>query len=188
MASDTVTDDTLALAPLGADLKVLLRHGLPLRPEIVPDALTRLNGAVARSVDPDDRLARLDGLEKLLRAELKHFGVARLQKPAGALFGLGGAAGGNLTERRHKAATLAGYQLDHFRKRIEPQIVSASLRGSYIKTGCNTSGAEEETDSRSRLRGRPRQSRPNTLSGPIPLRTKRCSRASGPTSTDCGRS
>jgi hypothetical protein len=37
-----------------------------------PDELLQLKGAVARSVEPEDRFARVDALERLLRAELKH--------------------------------------------------------------------------------------------------------------------
>lgn len=110
------------LEPLVGALRRLLRSGLPLRPEMAPEELLNLRSVIARSVEPHQRLARVDGLERLLRAELKVLGLVKLRKAAQALFGFGSAAGLTLTERRHRAATLAGYELDHFRKRIEPRI------------------------------------------------------------------
>jgi hypothetical protein len=118
----TYVQDAAALDPLVAALRGLLRFGLPLRPETAPDELLGLKGVLARSVDPGQRLARVDALEKLLRAELKHLGLVNLRRPAQALFGFGSGAGLTLTDRRHRAAALAGYELDHFRKRIEPKI------------------------------------------------------------------
>lgn len=119
-APPTPGDDELR-ALIGS-LRLVLRTGLPLQPDATPDELLHLSGVVARSVDPGQRLARVDALERLLRAELTQLGLVGLRKPAQALFGFGASAGLTLTDRRHKAATLAGYELNHFRKRIEPKI------------------------------------------------------------------
>jgi hypothetical protein len=121
-AATPVETDAETLGPLVAGLKQVLRLGLPLRPDTPIGGLLHLKGAIARSVDPNDRLAIIDGLDRLLRAELKHLGLVNLRKPAQTLFGFGSAAGLNLTDRRGRAATQAGYELDHFRKRIEPKI------------------------------------------------------------------
>lgn len=103
-------------------LRKLLRQGLPLQPDKTPDELLHLSGVIARSVDPKQRLARVDALERLLRAELKQLGLVDLRQPAQALFGFGASAGQTLTDRRHRAATLARYELNHFRKRVEPKV------------------------------------------------------------------
>ncbi|UUY01570.1 hypothetical protein LRS13_12580 [Svornostia abyssi] len=119
-APPTSGDDELQ--GLIGSLRLVLRTGLPLQPDATPDELLHLSAVVARSVDPGQRLARVDALERLLRAELKQLGLVGLRKPAQALFGFGASAGLTLTDRRHKAATLASYELNHFRKRIEPKI------------------------------------------------------------------
>lgn len=97
--------------------------GLPLRPDHPPEALLSLAGVTARSVRPDDPLARLDALERLLKSELRRFGRPELRSAALLLFGVT-RAGGTLSERRRRAANTADYNLDHFRKRLEPQIVA----------------------------------------------------------------
>lgn len=110
------------LEPLLDSVREVLRAGLPLLPSNTPDALLALDGVTARSVLPHDPLARLDGLDRLFKRELRRLGLVELRRPAAALFGLTG-QGGTLTERRRRAAELSGYEFDHLRKRIEPRIV-----------------------------------------------------------------
>src|SRR6202012_5190281 len=82
-----------------------------------------LNGVTARSVKPDDELARVDALDRLLRMELRRFALVD-QRPAAALiFGVGTSRGTNLTARRSAAASAVEYSLDHFRRRIEPKLI-----------------------------------------------------------------
>ncbi|HSS34289.1 MAG TPA: hypothetical protein VLL27_13515 [Solirubrobacterales bacterium] len=103
-------------------LKTVLRTGIPLRPDQVPDDLLQLNGVIARSVRSGDRLARVDALERLLKGTLKAIVPKQRREAATGLFVV--ARGGRtLTERRRHAANLLDYELHHFRKRIEPQIL-----------------------------------------------------------------
>jgi hypothetical protein len=119
MATEDNTDD---LAKLMQALKLVLRGGLPLRPDNAPAELLDLPGVVARSVRPDDRLAQAAALEQLLRATLKRLEPADRRAAAEGLFVV--ARGGRtLTQRRTHAAHELGYELHHFRKRIEPKLL-----------------------------------------------------------------
>lgn len=117
--------DALASDALGATVKALrtvVRKGLPLRPDLVPDGLLNLAGVVARSVKPDDRLARVDALERLLKATFKAVVPKPRREAVEGLF-LVARGGETLTERRRYAADALDYELDHFRKRIEPKLL-----------------------------------------------------------------
>lgn len=111
---------TVAVALVLA-VKSVLRKGLPLRPTSAPQVLLALDGVTALSVRPQDPLARLDALDRLLRRELRRLELVELRRSAAVLFGLVGS--GTLTERRRRAAEAAEYESDHFRKRVEPKIV-----------------------------------------------------------------
>lgn len=103
-------------------LKAVLQTGLPLKPDQVPDDLLKLAGVIARSVRVDDRLARVDALERLLKATFKAFAPKERREAVMGLFVV--ARGGRtLTERRRCAAGILDYELHHFRKRIEPQLL-----------------------------------------------------------------
>lgn len=113
---------TNALGELSVALKPVLRTGLPLRPGVVPQPLLALAGVIARSVRPDDPLARVDALDRLIRATLKLLQPQERQDAAELLFVV--ARGGRtLTQRRLAAAATLDYEAHHFRKRIEPTIL-----------------------------------------------------------------
>ncbi|WP_370973851.1 hypothetical protein [Amycolatopsis sp. cg9] len=102
----------------------LLRRGLPVTPASADTALLNLRGIVARAVDPADPASRTAALDGTLRGLLARFPDARHAAAARALFGLPPAEPGqNLTARRAQAATLAGYEVHHFRKRVEPKLL-----------------------------------------------------------------
>lgn len=112
-----VEDIAKALRPVAA-------AGLPVGPKFSDETLLGLRGVVARSIEPDDPLSRVKALQDLLTRMLVHFPNDELAEPARILFGLApGLRGKNLTARRRDAAGAAGYEADHFRKRIEPQIL-----------------------------------------------------------------
>lgn len=106
-----------------AAVQGLLRHGLPVTPANAADALLDLRGIVARSIDPDDEASRTVALNGTLRGLLARYPDSRYAAAARALFGLPPAVPGqNLTTRRELAAELAGHELHHFRKRVEPKL------------------------------------------------------------------
>jgi hypothetical protein len=113
--------DSQALTQLNKGLRAVLRVGLPIRPSTAPDELLKLPAVRARATT-DDHLARVDALDRLIRGELRLLGLNDLRRSARALFGAT-KGGDSLTDRRRQAAVFAGYNLDHFRKRIEPKIV-----------------------------------------------------------------
>ena len=102
----------------------LLRRGLPVTPASTDTALLELRGIVARAVDPADPASRTTALDGTLRGLLARFPDTRYASAARALFGLPPAEPGmNLTVRRELAAEQAGYEMHHFRKRIEPKLI-----------------------------------------------------------------
>jgi hypothetical protein len=110
------------LATISAALRQVVRVGLPLDPNAVPPQLLDLAGVVARSVTPNDGLARVDALERLLRATLTTLEPPDRRDALEGLFVV--ARGGRtLTQRRIYAATALGYDVHHFRKRIQPKLL-----------------------------------------------------------------
>ncbi|MGI5155847.1 hypothetical protein [Microbispora sp. CA-102843] len=106
-----------------AELRQLLRTGLPVSGNACGDALLDLPGVRSRAADPGERASRARALDGLLRWQLAHFQHTELADAARLLFGATReSAGMTLTERRTVAATAADYEVHHFRKRIEPKI------------------------------------------------------------------
>lgn len=117
MTSTARINDTLA-----AEVRALLRAGLPLRTEQCGPALLALPAvrARARGDDPDSRVRALDAL---LREQLDRVEHRDLAAAARLLFGAApGTSGATLTARRAAAAAAAGYEAHHFRKRVEPKL------------------------------------------------------------------
>ncbi|HET9255121.1 MAG TPA: hypothetical protein VFO16_07955, partial [Pseudonocardiaceae bacterium] len=107
-----------------AGLARLLRRGLPVTPVSADAALLDLRGIVARAIDPTDAASRTAALDGTLRGLLARFSDTRYAPAARALFGLPPAEPGqNLTVRRELAATAAGHEVHHFRKRVEPKLI-----------------------------------------------------------------
>lgn len=107
-----------------AGLQRLLKRGLPVTPASADEALLALRGIVARATDPGDAASRTAALDGTLRGLLARFPDARYTPAVRALFGLPPAEPGqNLTVRRELAATAAGHEVHHFRKRVEPNLI-----------------------------------------------------------------
>lgn len=105
-------------------LNQVLRRGLPVTPTAVDSVLLELRGISARAVDPADAGSRTAALDGVLRGLLARFCDVRYATAARALFGLAPAEPGqNLTTRRCVAAAVAGHEVHHFRKRVEPRLV-----------------------------------------------------------------
>lgn len=105
------------------EVRTLLRAGLPVRPEACGPALLGLRGVKARALRPEDVASRALALDGLLREQLDRFENADLADAARLLFGARTAtSGATLTARRQAAAAAAGYEVHHFRKRIEPKV------------------------------------------------------------------
>lgn len=123
MATTPISSPVPGLDELAAHVRAVLRPGLPLPDDPGLDGLLQLRGVAARAVEPSDRTSRVRALDGLLRWQLARFEHPRLAEPARLLFGAAPGAGGlTLTDRRMKAAAAAGYEVHHFRKRIEPEI------------------------------------------------------------------
>ncbi len=84
-----VSDRPPDLAELVEALRPIVRRGLPVTPEVADDRLLALRGVWARSIDPDDRLYRVRGLDRLLREVLTDYpNDEGLGEAARTLFGL----------------------------------------------------------------------------------------------------
>lgn len=102
----------------------LVRRGLPVTSAGADPDVLELRGIIVRAVDPADPASRIAALDGTLRGLLARFPDARYAAAARALFGLPPAEPGqNLTVRREQAAELAGHEVHHFRKRIEPKLI-----------------------------------------------------------------
>ncbi|HEX8006313.1 MAG TPA: hypothetical protein VF482_07790 [Trebonia sp.] len=123
------TSGTTARAPAGADdlaaeLRALLRAGLPVRLEKCGPQLLALRGVKARSLQPDLVGSRARALDALLREQLDRLENGELAAAARLLFGAeASTSGATLTLRRAAAAAAAGYEVHHFRKRVEPRLL-----------------------------------------------------------------
>jgi hypothetical protein len=113
------TDDALP-----GEVRSLLRSGLPVRVEHCGSELLGLRGVKARAQRPNDQGSRARALDGLLREQLDRLENADLALAARLLFGAEAAtSGATLTARRTAAAEAAGYEVHHFRKRIEPKLL-----------------------------------------------------------------
>ena len=120
--SGTTRNDQEA-ASLAEEVRAVVRAGLPVRADQAGPRLLALPGVRARASDPGDRASRARALDAVLREELAHLEDAELAEAARLLFGVGAStAGAKLTARRLAAAETAGYEVNHFRKRIEPKL------------------------------------------------------------------
>lgn len=106
-------------------LRPIVTAGLPVRPSFDDETLLALRGVVARSIERDDRLNRIKALDDLLARLLLHYQDDNLGDAARILFGIApGSRGLNLTKRREAAATTIDREAEHFRKRVEPAILT----------------------------------------------------------------
>jgi hypothetical protein len=111
---------------LAPELRRLVRRGLPPSLAAAGDVLPNLRNVVARAIHPDDPVSRIDSLNTLLTRFIQGMTDDRLGEPARIIFGLASGTGRTtLTSRRSAAAQWLGYDPDHFRKRVEPQILEA---------------------------------------------------------------
>jgi len=117
-------DGAAAADTLPGEVRVLVRSGLPVRAKACGTALLGLRGVKARSLRPEDPASRARALDGLLREQLDRFENAELAAAARLLFGAEAAtSGATLTARRQAAAAASGYEVHHFRKRIEPKVL-----------------------------------------------------------------
>jgi hypothetical protein len=108
---------------LPQEIRALLRGGLPVRVQLCGPALLGLSGVRARALLPEDVGSRARALDGLLREQLDRLENAELAPAARLLFGAEATtSGATLTVRRKAAATASGYEVHHFRKRIEPKL------------------------------------------------------------------
>lgn len=109
---------------VAAELKRIVKRGLPVDLSRAGVVLPNLRSVVARSVHPDDFVSRLDALNQLLVRFLVEVGDDEHGEAMRTLFALAkGSRGKNLMERRAAAAAILGYDPDHFRKHIEPKLL-----------------------------------------------------------------
>lgn len=110
---------------LADEIRVLLRAGLPVQLRRCGSGLLSLHSVRARALDPESRSSRARALDGLLRAQLDRLENAELAAPARLLFGAeSSTSGATLSARRVAAAGAAGYEVHHFRKRIEPKLLN----------------------------------------------------------------
>lgn len=123
-----------SLLELAEEMRALVRYGLPVHSDRAGPRLLALPAVRARASEPGDRASLARALEAALREELDRLNH-ELAPAARLLLGADpSTAGARLTVRRAAAAQVAGYELHHFRKRIEPKIWDL-LTGQLARTG-----------------------------------------------------
>lgn len=117
---------TVGLDDLAAELGRLVKHTLPWSDQDAGVVLPNLRSVVARAIHPDDPISRIDSLNQILARLLTGNQDERHGEPARILFGLApGTAGTTITLRRDRAAEFLTCDPDHFRKRVQPQVIRA---------------------------------------------------------------
>jgi len=109
---------------LAKELARLLKNGLPATEAIAGEVLPNLRSVVARSIHPAVPFSRLQALNELLPRLIDRVDDESYAEATRLLFGLGtGTRSASLTERRRRAAKQLGYNADHFRTDVEPQLL-----------------------------------------------------------------
>ncbi|MEZ5246694.1 MAG: hypothetical protein R2707_16470 [Acidimicrobiales bacterium] len=113
----------VSVEDLATELTRIMKKGLPLNRGRAGDILPHLRSVIARSIHPYDHQSRISSLNTLLvRFLIEH------EEPAGEALRVmfcvtTGTAGSTLLDRYAKAAEAMGYDPDHFRKRILPELI-----------------------------------------------------------------
>lgn len=128
MVTTAERSDRVALeasSELAKELRGLLRKGLPPDPRGDWPRLGTLASVRARAGADATPAGRAEVLDAVLRRMLGRIEPEGLKGAAMVLFGLPPASTGlTLTVRRDLAAKLAGREVNHFRKRVEPEILA----------------------------------------------------------------
>lgn len=123
MTPTEMTRSDQEAASLADEVRAIVRTGLPVRVDRTGPLLLALPGVRARASDPDDRASRARALDAVIREELARLEDTELAEATRLLFGAEvTTAGTKLTARRLAAAEACGYEVNHFRKRIEPKL------------------------------------------------------------------
>lgn len=122
MPTDLIAD--LPTEKLAAALAGLLPRGLPATEATAGDVLPNLRSVYARAVHPDVRLSRIDALNELLPRLIVKLTDEDYAEACRCLFGLAtGSRRAGLMERRRRAASVLDYNPDHFRNRVESEML-----------------------------------------------------------------
>lgn len=109
---------------LAAELRKVIRRGLPADRKVAENRLIHLRSVVARATHPDDVYSRLDSFNQTMERLLVEMGDDGFGPAARILFAVApGMAGTTLTTRRQHCANLLDYDFDHFRKHVEARIL-----------------------------------------------------------------
>jgi hypothetical protein len=105
-------------------LRGVVAEGLPATEATAGDLLLNLRSVYARAVIPQAALSRLHALNQLLPRLIASLDDARYREAVQMLFGLSpGTRGTTLTARRRQSAVLMDYSVDHFRARVEQDLL-----------------------------------------------------------------
>jgi hypothetical protein len=115
---------------LFAELKRLLRHGLPVVSRTAGEVLPAMRNVLARTYRYDELASRIEALNYVFKSIVD--GLDTHSKVVSILFGLTpGFRSTTLTIRRQAAADEMSYDPDHFRKHIEKQLIEEFAHALY---------------------------------------------------------
>lgn len=126
MTADEDPIEVVEMTQLTDILKEISAKGLPVSIDIAGDLLPNLKSIYARSVIPDDRIARVSALNEQFPRWIDRIIDPKYREAVQTLFGLmPGFRGKNLKERRTKMASILDLSLDHVRQEIEHDLIFA---------------------------------------------------------------
>ena len=129
---EPATQPELTLKGLETALANVVRAGLPVRAQDVQPPLLQHRGVIARAVVPDDFFSLLAACNDVLKRLLRRWHREAERAALLALFGIEkGYRGATLTRRRERAAEHLSYDATHFRKEVEPKLVTAVTQAFY---------------------------------------------------------
>ena len=118
---------------IAAELRGLVRKGLPATLRTSGKVLPYLRNVAARAARPNDLWSSVEAITTMMEDVVGRLEGEKYGQAARILFGLeDGTRGLTLTARRERTAAELGYDVDHFRKRVEPRVLEAVAEAVYM--------------------------------------------------------
>lgn len=116
----------MTVAALAAELATVVRKGLPVTERTAHNILPNLRSVYARSIQPALLSSRIDALNELIPRLVDRIEDVSVAQAARCLLGVApGTRRTSLIARQRQAADELGYNVDHFRQRVQADVVRA---------------------------------------------------------------
>ena len=127
---------TIEIDDLVVHLRLLVRKGLPATRHNAGEVLPYLRNVAARAAEPTLDRSCIAAITPMMEDVVAEMQGERYGRAAEILFGVDQASRGlTLTVRRERAAEALGYDVHHFRKRVEPKVIDAVAEAVFDDLG-----------------------------------------------------